>query len=233
MMGDQESRGGAVSRLAEVIVSLGVIVLFIALVSPAWVTANRHRDIVRLVASGERLREAIVSANVNAELVEDVSPLWPTNNYASSTEYFVEFFESDLYTNAFPAGWLAAPGVPQFVGTNTLAFTATNNAWCIAVPVEGQTNDFPFLFTRNLSLGKAPEKRKISTVDEITQLDPERTPFGGGQGIVISYKGTVQVIKARELSNEVRLPERFNPTGATNEFLTPWSQKRTRTRRRQ
>jgi len=221
-----------VSRTAERIVALVIVAAFAVLVGPALTKANRHRETVRLVAKARVLREAIVTANLNTELVEDVSPLWPTNNYASSTEYLVEFFESDLYTNAFPAGWLAAPGVPRFVGTNTLEFTATNNAWCIAVPVEGQTNDFPFLFTRNLSPGKAPGKQKIRTVDEIDQLDPERTPFGGILGIVISYKGTVQVIKARELTNDVKLPQLFNPTGATNEFLTPWSQKRKRTRRR-
>jgi len=222
MMDDRQSKGGLVSLMAERIVALGVVALFVAMVVPALIQANRHRDIVRLTQNGQRLREAIIRANQIAGVTESMSVMWPTNSRSGSTEYFLDFFHSDLYTNAFPADWLAAPGVPVFSGTNMANFTASNNVWCIAAPLQGQTNDFPFLFTRNFSV----KKDKGRMVSEITRLNPDIAPFGDEVGIVVSYRGAVRVIKADELTKEVQLPGLFNPTSETNQFLTPWAKER-------
>jgi hypothetical protein len=155
-----------------------------------------------------------------------MSARWPTDSYGSSTEYFLDFFQSGLCTNAFPVDWLAAPGVPAFSGTNLADFAASNNAWCVAVPIKGQTNDFPFLFTRNLSAKKDSEQAKGRSLGEIERLASDIAPFGDDVGIVVSWRGAVQVIKADELGEDVKLPQLFNPASATNRFLTPWASKK-------
>jgi hypothetical protein len=50
-------------------------------------------------------------------------------------------------------------------------------------------------------------------------------PFGDDVGIVVSWKGAVQVIEAGKLSKDVKLAQLFNPASATNRFLTPWASK--------
>ena len=222
-------RGRLTARWAEFAVALIVVAVFAALVMPALRTANRHRAIALLAANGERLWGAIVRANRRAEASEEMSPMWPTNRNVGATEYFVGFFESDLYTNAFPADWLAAPGVPVFSGTNTADFAESNNAWCVSVPFPGQTNDFPFLFSRNFV---SEEDERGGSIINIKELNPDSVPFGADVGIVVSYRGVVQVIKADDLGEEVKLSSLFNPTAATNQFLTPPVRKKWRRRRR-
>ena len=205
------------TRTVEAVAAVAIVALFAVVVPPAVQTLRRHEAIKRVVAQGLQLRETILAANMAAEESEALTPLWPTNGFTSSTMYFKKLFTSNLYTNDFPAGLLAAPGVPACPGTNIAAFARANNAWCIARPLANQTNDFPFLFTRNFLSAKPHD----ATLADIRQLDPDQTPFGNDAGIVITYRGESLVIRASDLVGDVKLEMLFNPGSVTNGFLSP------------
>ena len=210
-------KGRTLVKISEAVAALIILAVLAVVVIPATRTLRRHNAIRLLTEHGIRLRTAIVDANQAAYLAEDMSPLWPTNRHLSSTAFFQEFFTSELYTNAFPAEWFAAPGVPAFAGTDVADFAASNNVWCFVCPEQDQTNDVPFIFTRNFSAGEERGAR----IGDVRRLDPREPPFGDHAGIVVTFRGEARVVRAKDIVGDVSLSALFNPTAATNLFLAP------------
>lgn len=207
------------TRTVEWCAAAAVVVLALQLVLPAARTSYRHAAIKRTAVRGQQLHALITGINRTAELAPALEPYWPTNRFVNSTRYFRTFFTSGLCTNAFPAELLAAPGVPALTSTNPADFSFSNNAWCITMPAPNQTNDYPLLFTRNFSAGD----KKHPILTDVTEFNRREAPFGDNAGIVVSARGVVRVIRATDLTAEVTLQSLFNPTGATNEFQSPYA----------
>lgn len=214
--GDKERPG---VRMGEVVAASVVIAAFVIVAVVATRTVRRHEEVVSVAANIQQLREILFAANRAADPAKKQVPLWPTNGCESSTKFFISFFNSGLYTNAFPSDLLSGPGVPAFSGTNIVKFAPSNNIWCITIPSQSQTNDFPFLFTRNFLAGN---DGKGTNLADVSILAKKVEPFGADVGVVVSYLGTVKIIRAGDLTNKAVLPRLFNPSGASNTFLSPW-----------
>ena len=88
-----------------------------------------------------------------------------------------------------------------------LASRIDYNLWnCLSGPIDSTTGDVPFLFTRNLKVTDEDLRRVLRTGEPVedeswsSKLDPNEKPFGNGLVVVVTLRGAVRPILARDLT---------------------------------
>lgn len=77
---------------------------------------------------------------------------------------------------------------------------------CLSGPIDSTTGDVPFLFTRNLKITDEDLRRVLRTGELVedeswsSKLDPNEKPFGNELVVVVTLRGVVKPILARDLT---------------------------------
>ena len=201
--------------LIELLVVIAIIAILAALLLPAVKDALTKGQAVKVASDGKQIWTGLYSTNLDYEEIGRAN-IWPADgSFADSTEFFRSCIASNWLAETFTFRYLAAPGLASVTSRDPLLFSRNNNAWCVVTGAGNHTKlETPFMFTRNLTSSTGG-----GLLTDIDGLDDSIKPFGGDIAVVITFGGSVQLIRGRDTDSG--LQQLFNPLGDDLAFLTP------------
>jgi prepilin-type N-terminal cleavage/methylation domain-containing protein len=203
--------------LIELLVVIAIIGILAALLFPAIQGALDKAKAIRLGNNGRQIFLAVFDENVQ-RVALDLGTVFPTQGtldasnfvFQSSTEYFRALVDQGIM-GGVDFSFFSGPGVRPANTTNSVSFTATNNAWSVTAGITDRTPaSVPFLFTRNILLGGTPN------LDQQPTLDATADPFGNKMAVVVTKGGAVRVVPGKQFT-----AESFHPTRDAYPVLRP------------
>jgi len=138
--------------LVELLVVIAIIGILVAIVLPAIGNALFRGKLTAVAANGRSIHQSVIGKQTE-DIYISTSSAFPTGG--TSTAWFANLVSNGTMSVAF--SFFAAPGVPaansdaQFKDTAALG---KYNAWCVVGNGEVMPETTPWLFTRNLKIGK-------------------------------------------------------------------------------
>lgn len=200
--------------LIELLVVIAIIGILAALLFPAIKGAMVKAQASKIGSNGRQVHFAITDLNATLTSL-DLGEFWPqnsagsgTNIFATSTAFFQHIIGQEIMVG-IDFSFFSAPGLRSYATTNSTAFLADGNAWCVTANMTTKTpENTPFLFTRNVALaGDLTDGVPTLTTDD---------PFGTEMCVVVTKGGSVKVIPGKLLT-----AERFNPGQYSYPILEP------------
>ena len=146
-----------------------------------------------------------------AELERECCP--QPGDYPTSTDFFIHAIKDGFICCNINYSLFALPGVPKCDSTNAADFRPENNAWCVTLdchPMK-QTLEYPFLFSRNLDIGRLDQ----ASAEALRDIPPY-----GKKGVLALYPSYCFAYRVEFIPAD-RIATDFNPTGATNAVIRP------------
>ncbi len=176
---------------------------------------------------GRQIQLAVLDEALTAEAIGNTEPIWPVvGQYKTSTEFFRSLVANEII-RGIDFSFFGAPGIKHPKDPNDPEkFLAENNAWCVVVlptnkvmEVEREAyKDAPFLFTKNFAFGSSLRlPQEGDTIADMSGLSRRLKLFGRRKvGVIVTFGGSVKI-----LPEKFAIPEYFNPTGESLQFLSP------------
>jgi prepilin-type N-terminal cleavage/methylation domain-containing protein len=201
--------------LIELLVVIAIITILASLLVPAVAKTMLKGQTVGVGNDGRQVWLGLFTTNLEREQTGK-STVWPkSGDYESSTAYFRECMKNQWLGEKYTFGVFAAPGLTKATTIDPLAFSSSNNAWCVVLDSANLHAESPLMFTRNL-FGAGGGGGSLT---DVKTFDAGAEPFGDGVGVVITVGGAVNIIW--QDAEAIDLQADFNPLGADNAFICP------------
>ena len=209
-MKDMMRRRGIGFTLIELLVVIAIIGILAAMLFPSVSGIMLKAKAVKMGSNGKEIWKALQSESLDRAQI-DLASVWPTSGQYGS-KFSTDFFKDCIVSNYMPGfdfSFFSGPGRSAAPGTNSAAFSEANNAWDVTLDVgESTLANVPFIFSRNITIGS-------TTLDGTPSLNGAEIPFGDKVCVSVTFGGSVQTLKTKELDTK------FNPTVAKNKYLKP------------
>ena len=203
--------------LIELLIVIAVIGILAGMLFPAIKAVMNSAQGTRVANNGKQIVTAITTANIDRE-ANSKSDIWPT----------VGKWTGDGGANKYFARLMGKGGKAELTGINTSMFAgggveaaadadeleSKGNIWSMLAGISVCDDNMPFIWTRNMIFSDNSKFGSVSTSEDgedwSGMLDDAEKPFGNQQ-VVLARKGaSFQVVKFKDLTDQVFL------AGSTN-----------------